>query len=135
MAASAGLRGYLSRPATPELGYLDERAVRLSQVLTQVDGKLFYTYDFGDRWKHDITLEKILPASVDDAFCTSGKGACPPDDCGGEWGYEQLKATVADTKDEEHENLLRWLGLASGDEFDATRFSTEETNRRLARRK
>ncbi|MFL6052564.1 MAG: plasmid pRiA4b ORF-3 family protein [Actinoallomurus sp.] len=118
-----------------ELGHQDERKVRLSQLLTSVGDKIRYTYDFGDGWEHDIVLEKILPADakVTDPVCTAGKGACPPEDCGGAWGYEELKATLADPDAEEHENMLDWLGLTSGDDFDPKEFSAEEVNRRLGR--
>jgi hypothetical protein len=116
-----------------ELGHEDERKVHLSQMLTNVDDKIGYTYDFGDGWQHDITLEKILPtgAGVTSAVCAAGKGACPPEDCGGVWGYEQLKATLADPGAEEHGDMLEWLGLASGDDFNPKEFSVEGVNRRL----
>jgi hypothetical protein len=116
-----------------ELGHQDERKVNLSQLLTKVGDKIGYNYDFGDDWLHDIVLEKILPAGagVTSAVCTAGKGACPPEDCGGRWGYEDLKATLADPGAEEHDDMLEWLGLSSGDDFDPKEFSAEEVNRRL----
>ncbi|WP_285490505.1 plasmid pRiA4b ORF-3 family protein [Amycolatopsis taiwanensis] len=118
----------------PELGHRDERGVRLSQILTGVDDKIRYTYDFGDGWEHDITLEKILPAGseVTSAVCTAGRGACPPEDCGGTWGYQELKATLADPKAHEHDTMVEWLNLASGDNFDPHEFSTVDVNRRLS---
>ena len=53
--------------------------------------KLCYVYDFGDDWTHDITLEKVLDEYSDHATCITGKGACPEEDCGGQWGYEDMK--------------------------------------------
>ena len=54
--------------------------------------KFVYIYDFGDEWVHDITVEKV---SSDNAImfprCIDGKGACPPEDCGGPWGYQEMK--------------------------------------------
>jgi len=116
-----------------ELGHQDERKAQLSHLLTSVGDKIGYSYDFGDEWLHDITLEKIFPAGVGvtRAACTAGKGACPPEDCGGVWGYEELKATLADPDAEEHADMLEWLGLASGDDFNPKEFSAEEVNRRL----
>lgn len=118
-----------------ELGHQDERKVNLSQLLTKVGDKIGYSYDFGDDWQHDIVLEKILPAGagVTSAVCTAGKGACPPEDCGGRWGYKDLKATLADPGTEEHGDMLEWLGLSSGDDFDPKEFSAEEVNRILGR--
>ena len=53
--------------------------------------KLCYVYDFGDDWIHDITLEDIIEELHPHASCTAGKGACPEEDCGGQWGYEDMK--------------------------------------------
>ena len=53
--------------------------------------KFVYVYDFGDSWVHDITVEQIdHDADLDHPVCLAGKGACPPEDCGGPWGYEEL---------------------------------------------
>ena len=64
--------------------------------------KFVYVYDFGDSWVHDITVEKINhDANLDHPVCLAGKGACPPEDCGGPWGYEELKEEM--NKDEINE--------------------------------
>lgn len=116
-----------------DLDFRDERKARLSKLLTRVGDKIGYDYDFGDDWHHDITLEEILPRGADavDAVCTAGKGACPPEDCGGPWGYEELKATLADPDAEQHDEMVEWMGLDSGDEFDPAEFSVDEVNRSL----
>lgn len=51
-----------------------------------------YLYDFGDGWEHKITLEKILPRQENVSYptCITGKRACPPEDCGGTWGYQEI---------------------------------------------
>lgn len=54
--------------------------------------KFVYVYDFGDSWVHDITVENIdREAEISHPVCLAGKSACPPEDCGGAWGYEELK--------------------------------------------
>ncbi len=53
--------------------------------------KLCYVYDFGDDWIHDITLEKVFYEYSDHATCIKGKGACPEEDSGGVWEYEDMK--------------------------------------------
>ncbi len=64
--------------------------------------KFVYVYDFGDGWVHDITVESIdKEAELDHPVCLAGKGACPPEDCGGPWGYEELKEEM--DKDEINE--------------------------------
>ena len=64
--------------------------------------KFVYVYDFGDSWVHDITVEKIdHDTDLNHPVCLAGKGACPPEDCGGPWGYEELKEEM--DKDEINE--------------------------------
>jgi hypothetical protein len=119
----------------PELGHEDERSVPLSQLLTEPGDKLLYTYDFGDGWEHDILLEQTSPIEPGERYprCVTGKGACPPEDCGGVWGYANLKEALADPGHEEHEDLLEWLSLDTADDFDPTAFSADEINMGLAR--
>jgi hypothetical protein len=71
----------------------DETEITLAQVLVGPKDHVDYTYDFGDDWKHDIVLEKVLEPDAGDgrSVLVTGKGACPPEDCGGRWGYAELK--------------------------------------------
>ncbi len=71
-----------------------------------------YIYDYGDRWIHTIKLEKILPRAkgVKYPICIGGKRACPPEDCGGIWGYEELLEIIMNPNHKEYEEMLEWLG-------------------------
>ena len=116
-----------------DLGYADEAKVTLAEVLAEAGTRLRYTYDFGDDWEHDIVLEKVLPPDpVPSLSCLAGRGACPPEDCGGVWGYASLKDVLADPYHEEHENLLDWLGLDSAADFDPAQFRLDQANARLS---
>ena len=83
-----------------------------------------YVYDFGDNWVHRILLEKILPRDENTNYplCVKGKRACPPEDCGGVWGYEELLETIKDPKHEEHKEMLEWIGK----EFNPEHFDVKE---------
>jgi hypothetical protein len=117
----------------PDLGYADERKVTVGEVLAGPGATMLYAYDFGDGWEHDVVLEKVLPPDlVVGLSCLAGKGACPPEDCGGAWGYASLKEALADPTHEEHEDLLDWLGLDSAADFDPAQFSLDEVNARLS---
>ncbi len=48
------------------------------------------------------------------ANCIAGKGACPPEDCGGPWGYEAFKETMNNPKHPEYKEMREWLGLKKG---------------------
>lgn len=97
---------------------------KISDYFSQENLIAEYMYDFGDGWEHLVTLEKIFPARKNMRYprCTHGERACPPEDCGGIGGYNNLLEVLADPHHEEYESLLKWLG---GD-FDATKFSPEE---------
>ncbi len=82
--------------------------------------KFRYWYDFGDDWWHSIAIEKRLPAdpAAPRAVLLAGKGACPPEDCGGVYGYADIIATLSDPAAEDYESVREWLG----DDFDPNVF-------------
>jgi hypothetical protein len=105
-------------------GLKDERKIVLKNVLKQENAYIDYEYDFGDGWQHRITLEKILPANAKQQLpvLVKGKGACPPEDCGGVYGYENLKEVMKNPEHEEFEELSDWL---EDEEFDPNDFDLE----------
>ena len=105
---------------------------KLADIFGKGTKKLTYLYDFGDDWVHTITLEDTVENIGDHAVCTAGKGACPPEDCGGPYGYENLKQMFAEKPDsKETDEQRRWLGLVADECFDAKYFDLEETNEML----
>lgn len=118
----------------PELGYRSAAAKKLRDVAPQAADRVRYTYDFGDGWEHDVLVEAVHPAEPSTIYprCLTGRRACPPEDCGGVWGYEDLLRILADPTDDEHEERLDWLGLDSADHFDPAAFDLAEVNAALA---
>ncbi len=104
---------------------VDERKVKLSQVVRKEKAEFIYTYDFGDDWRHKLLVEKIMPAQKEQQYpvCVKGKRACPPEDCGGPWGYSDLLEAVDHPDDPNSEELLEWIG-----EFDSEEFDLDEIN-------
>ncbi len=92
--------------------------------------KFRYEYDFGDGWTHELLVEKIIPASEKSAMftCTGGKGRCPPEDCGGLWGYYGMLKTLSEPNHPEYQSILEWCGGP----IDPNEFSVEEANAALA---
>ena len=106
---------------------LDENKTILMAVAPRTGASLSYQYDFGDSWEHQIVVEKVLapdPAAVESSLCLAGARACPPEDCGGGWGYANLLKVIKNPKHEEHESMLEWIG----GEFDAETFDLETAN-------
>lgn len=112
-----------------DLDIKEEQKFKLSDLLTKEKDSMNYEYDFGDGWEHKIILEKILPFDISAPLvrCIKGKRACPPEDCGGIWGYENLIEIIKDPTHEEHKAMLEWLG----GELDPEYFSLVETNSML----
>jgi len=73
-------------------GGVDEREVRLDELLVEPRDELLYEYDFGDSWLFTITLSKVLEPAPDApaAACVDGRRAGPPEDSGGAGHYEEL---------------------------------------------
>ena len=110
---------------------VDESVVLLSDILLEEQDWFNYEYDFGDDWKHKITLEKVLPYQSEQlpVICIKGKRACPPEDSGGSPGYMHLSEILAEPeKDpEEYEDIQEWLG----EQFDPELFDLDEVNLEL----
>lgn len=94
-----------------ELETDDAEAVTLSQVVSEENQRFAYEYDFGDFWEHDVLVEKILPLEPGQQYplCLAGKRACPPEDCGGVWGYADLLDILQDPNHPEYEEMMVWL--------------------------
>lgn len=104
--------------------YLHSTKVKINRFFQQEKDKADYWYDFGDDWFHLVVLEKILPRDPDQKYpvCLAGKLACPPEDCGGIWGYYNLLEAVSNKKHPEHEDATEWLG----ENFDPLEFDPAE---------
>ena len=70
-----------------------------------------YDYDFGDGWRHKVLLEGVLlkEPSVKYPVCLAGARACPPEDCGGIPGYENLLEVLSNPKSSECKEMVAWL--------------------------
>ncbi len=91
-----------------------------------------YDYDFGDNWEHIVAVEKTFAPVAGQTYpaCVDGKRNCPPEDCGGVWGYAELLEILADPAHPEREERLEWLG----EDFDPEEFDVSVADRRLAAR-
>jgi Plasmid pRiA4b ORF-3-like protein len=118
----------------PELGFMDERRVSLGQLIGGAGDRLGYTYDFGDAWEHEIVVEELLDANPEVHYpvLVAAKGACPPEDCGGPWGYAELKEILADPTHDQHQEMLTWLGLDDASGFDPSGLAVDEIEEELA---
>lgn len=107
----------------------DEAKTRIIDALPAKSSRLLYEYDMGDGWKHRILVEAVRPAKEGEQIpvCLAGKRACPPEDCGGVWGYANLLDVLADPTNPEYEDMMEWSGPIDPEAFDVA-----AVNERLA---
>ncbi|MGJ0490081.1 plasmid pRiA4b ORF-3 family protein [Methylobacter sp.] len=96
----------------------------------RIGDTLGYVYDFGDNWEHLVTIEKEMRVRPGIIYprCVAGKNACPPEDCGGTWGYADMLRILAGRRNARRRELVEWLGGS----FDPKLFELDEANERLA---
>jgi hypothetical protein len=113
-----------------------EDDVRLDQLVAEKGDELWYEYDFGDGWDHKLVVEELLVKPPSSARCTGGRMECPPEDCGGIGGYEDLAAWVRSGYDDallpgnfrDAAHAHDWLPL----DWHPDHFDVEEANAALA---
>jgi hypothetical protein len=116
--------GKLYGPAPEEafglgLDQSDEEDVTIEDLGLREKQTFQYTYDFGDNWLHQITVLKIIPEAGDSSIlCLDGKRACPPEDCGGVPGYEDVLEALQSSNKKKNRELLDWLGDYDPEAFD-----------------
>ena len=101
-----------------QFGERNGKTVKLSQFLPN-EKKFIFVYDMGDNWEHEVVIEDVrenYPALYPAVLAYENN--CPPDDCGGVWGYmDMLKS--------DDEDIKEWL------KENAVVYSMEETNAEL----
>ncbi len=102
----------------------EEGDIRVDEIFTRKGVKVQYEYDFGDSWEHLISCQGHIHTDQTLPIITKGKHACPPEDCGGIPGYENLLNILKDPQHPEYGETTEWLG----DDFDPTCFDLEEAN-------
>lgn len=104
----------------------DERTIlpgweqKIAAYFSMNNPEATYLYDFGDDWMHEIRLENVLAREKGLRYpvCVAGERACPPEDCGGIWGYQNFMKIIANPAHKEYEETLEWVGGS----FDPERF-------------
>ncbi len=90
----------------------DEVTYTLHSLSQKIQPHFEYIYDFGDNWQHRITVEKILSPEEGKPYpvIITGKRACPPEDIGGIWGYQEFLEAYTNPDHDDHEAMVEWAG-------------------------
>lgn len=120
---------FAAASSTPRSDAQDSANRSLASFNFKPEEQFIYLYDFGDGWIHLITVES---ATSDDSLslaqCLEGERACPPENSGGVWGYQELLEQLEDPEDPNFDDLLDWIGP----DFDPEHFDCEQVNHQLS---
>jgi hypothetical protein len=109
---------------------VDYKDLTIKDILTKQHEHVIYEYDFGDGWQHEIILEKIVPAGKKEhPLCLKGSMKCPPEDCGGVWGYMDMIEELGKLDGAERKLYLKDRFL--DDDFNPDHFDKDEVNQQL----
>lgn len=120
-----------------EMTAIDARKVKLGHIIPlrrpfrgEFRHVIEYEYDFGDSWLHEVLFEDVLPPDParKTPVCTEGARACPPEDVGGVWGYQEFVTAINDPDHPEHDEYMEWIDEGS---FDPEAFDLDAVNARL----
>ena len=107
--------------------YQDESECLLHTLLNEEDDMLHYRYDLPEGWHHIIRVDKVLDCESDLTLsCLDGKGACPPEDCGGPEGFRMLLASLKPDAPEDLKEDFSWVG-----DYDPEAFDNDAINKEL----
>lgn len=91
-----------------------------------------YVYDFGDDWRHTVTLIKIDSSTSDPApLCLDGARSCPQEDVGGVLGHQHMLEVLFTPNHPERDQFIGWVREGYAPEH----FSCEEVNLELLMQK
>ncbi|MBS7543040.1 plasmid pRiA4b ORF-3 family protein [Ancylobacter oerskovii] len=107
------------------------KTLRLGALIDRGVTEFSYTYDFGDDWRHTITIETTTAADParDYPRYLDGARRAPPEDVGGIPGFELFLEAIADPSHEEHDELMRWYGAP----FDPALIDEDAIHTRIAK--
>ncbi|MEP7109567.1 MAG: plasmid pRiA4b ORF-3 family protein [Ferruginibacter sp.] len=107
----------------------DATKTLLTDILSLEKDSFLYNYDFGDGWLHEIELEQLLEKEdkVNYPTCIFGQLNCPPEDCGGIYGFHTMLKILQDTKHPENIEMRNWVGK----KYDPEIFEPSKINKQL----
>jgi hypothetical protein len=89
--------------------------------------QFLYVYDFGDDWRHRVTLETLIAPDSTRPYpaCIAGARAHPPEDVGGVSGYAEFLHAWRNPDHQDPRDMRRWAGRS----FDPERFDLAKTDK------
>lgn len=88
------------------------KGMRLGTLIGRGVSEFLYTYDFGDDWRHRITVESVGVAdpALDYPVFIDGERCAPPEDVGGPPGFMDFLEAISKRSHPQHKDMVRWYG-------------------------
>ena len=108
---------------------MDAKKFHVKDYFNEQKKKIEYEYDFGDGWTHELIFEKAIEEEYGKYYpvCLEGEGNCPPEDCGGVGGFDNLVEAMKKKKGKEYKEYKEWLG----EDYNSAEFDLEYINESL----
>jgi len=110
----SGRKYSMHLPGDPDWNERIENAdmITLGGLLRAGERQMQYVYDMGDFWEHSIISEKVTApvAEVSYPQFLGGERRCPPEDCGGPFGYGEFLRKISSKQRKTREGALDWYG-------------------------
>ena len=102
--------GFMSR-----VQYQNSEKTSLEMVLQPRGERMKFEYDYGDSWIHDLWVKgarDYAPGEEPVIKLLKAHGECPPEDCGGVWGYaDLLELNKKKRKSADDKERLEWYDI------------------------
>ena len=107
------------------------RNVRIGALVDRGITTFNYTYDFGDDWRHSITVEAVTDAdpAVEYPRFLDGDWRAPPEDVGGLPGFEDFLIAMSKPRHAQHRKVVDWYG----GRFEPNDIGVDTINERIAK--
>ena len=107
------------------------RNVRIGALVDRGITTFNYTYDFGDDWRHSITVEAVTDAdpAVEYPRFLDGDRRAPPEDVGGLPGFEDFLIAMSKPRHAQHRKVVDWYG----GRFEPNDIGVDTINERIAK--
>lgn len=107
------------------------RNVRIGALIDRGITAFDYTYDFGDDWRHSITVETVTDAdpALEYPRLVDGDRRAPPEDVGGLPGFEDFLTAMAKPRHAQHRQVVDWYGSR----FEPDDIDVDTINERMAK--
>ncbi|MHC1712870.1 MAG: plasmid pRiA4b ORF-3 family protein [Solidesulfovibrio sp.] len=119
---------YTENPESPDEGKEENKFI-LEDLIKRKNTSFKYHYDFGDDWLHTVVVENInFNENIRFPLCClEGARACPPEDVGGIYGYEDFCKSISDENDKNHKDMKEWYASIPWNkrEFNSEEFDSE----------